>query len=976
VQSLGALGAWHADCFRARVLPLHQFTALTIICSQLARAKAEVGAQATRIVAQVRALLIETGNEDDLVVSRELQKRRHALPHGPRPDSAACTTQGSRRAQLSSGRGRNDPHVHYEEQIRKQTSVLQTTKLESRMARSLRRWERVALVLELRALDGRTAKLQRCEEKYIRRLKRSMTLSGLVEVAEEAAAATKAEKGKKGQKGKKGGGGEEKGPKGKGGGAGEIPKKAMVLIRLEQDRLERLEETVRRAEEKVVAQRDALRAAAQAFEEEKRAILAEHQEVMRVQEEQGVLAARLDKRGRDVEEKLRRGEDRVAKQRAEVEAKLPAMREAERAAQERVAALEVRALGALHALAEHPAAGVAAAAREALEFAAQSGLAAHISPDQLQGSGGGGGEKEAGQGEGAGAGAGAAEVIERARALKGEERRALLEALRVGEAAGGGGGVDVLRRRSSAVGVVEGGEVPAPGPAQLALMRGKKSLSLAMDSPLLSRSGLLNGAEAQPGLLSPMARSAPPVGEDWLAGAPPGEEGLGMPLARRGAGSGASGQGGEEEEEVARVRAGLEEREAALDEEAAALERERAAAARAREEQELAALRKERALALQEAELHERARAGERTLRERAEVLAAELAALEARHAEGAARAAALQAQADAQEEAAARRLERLRRGRAEDRAVAEHLLAMLVPESALAPQPPTPPAGAGAEDAGGAATREEGGEGAGAVGHFKDGVYVGPGAEAVTRQILAAKVPCPAPRRPPRRPPRDARRGRQLVAERAARDRLLASDARLAPWHLAVLQGVYRAKIQARPRAPAPSRLNCGALSCPRGARSCTRGGAQALEAELARRRRDAAAADAAGAWHGGEAAAGEALALRAEAAQDREHHDLLAALAAVAPPPAPPPPAPPPPAPARRPPGGASAERLGALPELGALSPPPPPPAAPRVSTAPPAHDLSRGARARARGAGEGGAGEAPPLVLPAVSAGRRRA
>ena len=142
-------------------------------------------------------------------------------------------------------------------------------------------------MLELRALDGRTAKLQRCEEKYIRRLKRSMTLSGLVEVAEEAAAATKAEKGKKGQKGKKGGGGEEKGPKGKGGGAGEIPKKAMVLIRLEQDRLERLEETVRRAEEKVVAQRDALRAAAQAFEEEKRAILAEHQEVMRVQEEAG-----------------------------------------------------------------------------------------------------------------------------------------------------------------------------------------------------------------------------------------------------------------------------------------------------------------------------------------------------------------------------------------------------------------------------------------------------------------------------------------------------------------------------------------------------------------------------------------------------------------------------------------------------------------------------------------------------------------
>ncbi|KAJ1480264.1 hypothetical protein T484DRAFT_1811273 [Baffinella frigidus] len=161
LDHLAALSAWRSDAHLTTLSvicsQLH-FTTLSVICSQLCRAKADLGGNATKVVAQVRALLIESQRDEDLVVSRELQKRR------------------------------NDPSMHLEEQIEKLTTQLQTTKTDFLTTRTARRWERLVLILEIRFLETRGNKLKKSEEKYITRIKASTTLKGLLAGAQEETA--------------------------------------------------------------------------------------------------------------------------------------------------------------------------------------------------------------------------------------------------------------------------------------------------------------------------------------------------------------------------------------------------------------------------------------------------------------------------------------------------------------------------------------------------------------------------------------------------------------------------------------------------------------------------------------------------------------------------------------------------------------------------------------------------------------------
>ncbi|KAJ1480266.1 hypothetical protein T484DRAFT_1811275 [Baffinella frigidus] len=161
--------------------------------------------------------------------------------------------------------------------------------------------------------------------------------------------------------------------------------------------------------------------------------------------------------------------------------------------------------------------------------------------------------------------------------------------------------------------------------------------------------------------------------------------------------------------------------------------------------------------------------------------------------------------------------------------ALAEHLLAMLVPESTYAAQKPEV---TGSEPE---------------ASRFENGVYVGAGAEAVQRGIEATS----------------------LVRDRVHRDNVLATDPRLTVWHLANLQRVYRAKIQALETEIAQRRKTGigNLMPVP---------GSAALDSPDKKRRSEEADAVV-------DQAVDASVALQLAAAQDREHQDLLSALAAA---------------------------------------------------------------------------------------------
>ena len=72
LHGLRDLSLWRKEVCEQRLLPLHHFTHLTVVCAQLARAKGQMHGLLSLLLSQVRALFVESSHEPSLLLHREL----------------------------------------------------------------------------------------------------------------------------------------------------------------------------------------------------------------------------------------------------------------------------------------------------------------------------------------------------------------------------------------------------------------------------------------------------------------------------------------------------------------------------------------------------------------------------------------------------------------------------------------------------------------------------------------------------------------------------------------------------------------------------------------------------------------------------------------------------------------------------------------------------------------------------------------
>jgi len=76
MHEISGLFVWRKDVFEQRLLPLEQFTHLSVVCSRLTRARGRLHALVSLLLSQVRALFVECSDEQALILHKELLVRR------------------------------------------------------------------------------------------------------------------------------------------------------------------------------------------------------------------------------------------------------------------------------------------------------------------------------------------------------------------------------------------------------------------------------------------------------------------------------------------------------------------------------------------------------------------------------------------------------------------------------------------------------------------------------------------------------------------------------------------------------------------------------------------------------------------------------------------------------------------------------------------------------------------------------------
>jgi len=332
VRELSNLAVWRKQVCEQRLLPLPYFTHFSVVCARLARAKGLVQGLQSMLVSQVRALFVETSDDECLLLHKELLLRR----------DNQSTAQ------------------HTQQEIEHMYSVNDYLRKELVESRAFGGWIRMVLTHEIQALERVQGAYNKDVAAYTRQLKDRTSVKKILSMnaaelgVDDTGVST---------------GGGSKGGKKAGGKMMEMVKRQKMMLKHASNTVTSHEEQIKLREGKLVHQQEKYREAVQEYEKgaenmQKRTKITESRAA-----ETAALKKRLDEDQVRMETVVKSAHKELADLQRTVQNRFEVLANLETDASHQAHAVEAAAREQLMSLSKHAATAVAKQAQEALVFA-------------------------------------------------------------------------------------------------------------------------------------------------------------------------------------------------------------------------------------------------------------------------------------------------------------------------------------------------------------------------------------------------------------------------------------------------------------------------------------------------------------------------------------------------------------------------------------------------------------------------------